>query len=73
MSYWLLNSFHEGTVILLSYGSNCENTMLQCIIVYLCSHTVQIKLSASEPKQKDINVGKGWLGVPGRERNKEGG
>lgn len=47
--------------------------MLQWVIVYLCSHTVQIKLSASEPKQKGINVGKGWVGVPRRESNKEGG
>lgn len=67
MSYWLLNNSHEGTVILLSYGPNCEITMLQWVIVYLCPHTVQIKLSTSEPKQKGIHVGKGWLGVPRRE------
>lgn len=52
MSYWLLNNSHEGTVILLSYGPNCETTMFQWVIVYLCSHMVQIKLSTSEPKKK---------------------
>lgn len=37
-------------------------TMLQGVVVYLCSHKVEVKLSTSEPKQKGMNVGKGLIG-----------
>lgn len=57
MSYWLLNNSHKGTVILLSYGPNCETTMLNGLL-YTCVHTrCRLNLSALEPKQKGINVG----------------
>lgn len=73
MSYWLLNNPHEGTVILLSYGPNCETTMLNGLL-YTCVHTwSRLNSSELEPKQKGINVGKGWLGVPRRDSNKESG
>lgn len=57
MSYWLLNNSHEGTVILLSYGPNCETTMLNGLL-YTCVHTrCRLNSSALEPKQKGISVG----------------
>lgn len=50
--------------------------MHQWVIVYLCSHKVQVKLNTPEPTQKDTNVGKGLVGsrvvgIPGKRTTRE--